>query len=139
MPGPAPSVYSHVGDAAGELDHFQAPLDVALAIGHHLAVLGAQELGQLLHPRLHQALELEHHPRPPLRVGGGPGRLGPQGGLDREVQLGGGRQGDPGLNLPGIGVEDVAETARGSRKSRAVDEVLDVAHGGLLGGSGGGG
>ena len=71
-----------VGDAAGELDHLQAPLDVALGVGDHLAVLGRQQGGQLLHPRLDQALIGEHHPRPALRIDRGPGRLGGQGGLD---------------------------------------------------------
>ena len=33
-------------DAAGELDHFEAALDVALGVGDGLAVLGGEELGE---------------------------------------------------------------------------------------------
>ena len=62
-------------DAAGELDHLQAALDVALGVGEGLAVLGRQQPREVVVFGLHQLQELEHHPGAPLRIGGGPGRL----------------------------------------------------------------
>jgi hypothetical protein len=35
---------------------------------------------------------------------------------------------DAGLDLAGVGIEDVAETAGRAFKSRAVDEMANVAH-----------
>src|SRR3546814_4537048 len=57
-----------VRDAAGELDHFQPALQVAARIRQHLAVLAGQQPRQHVHVALEQALELEQHPRAPLRV-----------------------------------------------------------------------
>ncbi len=118
-----------MGNAAGELDHLQAPLDVAAAVGHDLAVLGGQQFGQLGHARLDQALELEHHPRPALGIGGGPGGLRLHRDLHGGVQLGRRGQGHAGLDLAGVGVEHLAEAARRPRRGPAVDEMGDVPHG----------
>jgi hypothetical protein len=76
-----------VRDPAGELDHLQAAHDVALGVGDDLAVLGRQQVGQLIHVGVEQAHELEHHPRPALGIGRGPGRLGGGGVGDGGVQL----------------------------------------------------
>jgi hypothetical protein len=118
-----------VGDAAGELDHLEAALDVAAAVGDHLPVLARQQMRQLVHVRLDQALELEHHPRAALRVGRRPGRLGAVGGADGLVQQGRVGEADPGLHLAGVGIEDVAMAGRRQEHGLAVDEVGNVAHG----------
>jgi hypothetical protein len=71
MPGPgALGVFAlqHVRDAAGELDDLKAALDVALGVGDHLAVLGREHLGQLVHVGFDEALEVEHDPGAPLRI-----------------------------------------------------------------------
>jgi hypothetical protein len=43
-------------DAAGELDHLEPALDVALGVGHDLAVLARQQFGELVHVRFDQRL-----------------------------------------------------------------------------------
>jgi hypothetical protein len=109
-----------VRDSAGELDDFEAAHDVALGVGDDLAVLGRQQLGQLVHVGVEQAHEVEHHPRPALRIGRGPGRLGGLGVGDGGVQLGRG-QGDRACTLPVLGSKtspkrpDVPSTARRRR------------------------
>ena len=78
MPGPAPSVnspFEEMRDAAGELDHFEPALDVALGVGEGLAVLGGEQPGEAVVLLLRQLEELEQHARAPLRIGGSPGRL----------------------------------------------------------------
>ncbi len=124
-----------VGDAAGELDDFQPALDVATAVGDHLAVLAGQQLGQFVHARLDQALELEHQPRAALGIDPGPAGLGAGGRLHGAVHFGLGGQGDTGLNLAGVGIEDVAVPARGAAGGGPVDEVAERAQRGLLGSS----
>ena len=118
-----------VRDAAGELDDLQAALDIALGVGDHLAMLAGKQLGQVLHIGLDQALEVEHHPGAALGIDQGPGLLGANRGLNREINLGDGGQRDASLHLPGVGIEDVAQKARGTGDRAAVDEVGDVAHG----------
>jgi len=117
-----------VGDAAGELDDLQAALEVAAGVGDHLAVLGGQQRGEFVHPRLDQALELEHDPRAALGIGRGPGRLGRKGGLHRAIDIRPVGQPDARLHLAGIGVEHVAAPARCRRHCRTADEMLNVAH-----------
>ena len=63
-------------DAAGELDHLEPALDVALGVGEGLAVLGRQEPREIVVLGLDQLEELEHHARAALRIGGGPAREG---------------------------------------------------------------
>jgi len=83
-PGPRPAVYSpfsSVRDAAAEFDGFQPALDVALRIGNHLAVLGREQVRQLVDVRFDQPLELEHHAGAALRVDRSPrGLRGLRGG-----------------------------------------------------------
>ncbi len=117
-------------DAAGELDEFQAALDVALGVGDDLAVLAGQQLGQLRHVGLDQPLELEHHPRAALGIGRGTAFEGVLGRLHGPVHLLDRRQLHPGLNLAGVRVEHVGEAARGPDEGRAVDEMVDVAQAG---------
>src|SRR3546814_10364290 len=77
-----------VRDAAGELDHFQPALQVAARIRQHLAVLAVQQPRQRVHVALEQALELEQHPRAPLRVDLRPRPLAFDRACDRAVELG---------------------------------------------------
>ena len=72
----------HVRDAAAEFDHLQPALNVATAVGQHLAMFGTEHAGQFIHAGFDQFLEPEHHPGAALRVGGGPGRLRSAGGSD---------------------------------------------------------
>jgi hypothetical protein len=84
-------------------------------------------LGQLVHVRLDQAFELEHHPRAALRIGRGPAVEGGLGGLDRAVHLFVVGQLDPRLNLARVRIEHVGTGPRRPEAS-AVDEVVDLAH-----------
>ena len=61
------SPFSRLRDAAGELDHLDAAPDLALGIGERLAVLGGDQIGQLVDVLLEQLLEPEHDARAPQR------------------------------------------------------------------------
>ena len=72
-------------------------------------MLGGEQAGEIVVLLLDQLEELEHDPRAPLRVGGGPFAL-------RSLSIGDGRfdlslagKRDLGLHLAGVGVEHVAE------------------------------
>jgi hypothetical protein len=69
-------------DAAGELDHLEAALDIALRVRHDLAVLGREHVGQLVHVLFDERLEVEHHAGALLRVLRGPFREGLERRLD---------------------------------------------------------
>ena len=115
-------------DAAGELDHFEPALDVALGVGEGLAVLGGEQPREVVEFPLQQLEELEHHARAPLRIGRGPGRLRRLGVGDRVLDLGLLGEGDLGLHLAGIGIEHVAGAAGRALHLLAADEVADLAH-----------
>ncbi len=100
-----------------------------LESGERLAVLGGEELGEAVELAMQQLQELEHHARAPLRVGRGPAGLRRFRVGDRVLDLGLAREGDLGLHLAGIGIEHVAEAARGSLHLLAADEMADLAHG----------
>ena len=90
-----------VRDTAGELDHFEAALQIALGIVDDLAVLAGKQLGQLLHVVFQQLLELEHHPRAALGIGGGPGRVHLPGRVHGLLQQCGIAKGHFGLHFAG--------------------------------------
>ena len=94
----------HVRDAAGVLDHLEPALDVALRVVDHLAVLGAEQVGELVAVGLDQLLEGEHHPRAPLRVGHRPVGLHRLRRRDRAVEQRRVAERDARLNLAGRGV-----------------------------------
>ncbi len=48
-----------VGNAAGEFDHLQAALHLAVGVGQHFSVLGGDQRGQLLAVAVEQVLQLE--------------------------------------------------------------------------------
>ncbi len=124
-----------MGDAAGELDHLQAPLDVAFGIGDHLAVFRRKQLGQRVHIGFDEALEFEHHPRAALGIGGRPDRLSRQRRSDRAVEVRLAGQTNLSLHFPGIGVEHVAKAAGRGVERRTVHEIGDLTHDDFLGGS----
>ncbi len=77
---------------------------------------------------LDQLQELEHDAGAALRIGGGPAGEGGLGIGDGLFDLGFPRQRDLGLHLAGIGIENVAETARRALDLLAADEMADLAH-----------
>ena len=101
-----------VGDAAAKFDDFEAALNVALGVRDHLAMFGAEQMGQLGHVRFDQRLEIEHDAGAALRVDGGPGGLRFLGSGDGEVEQGGIAQRHAGLDAAIIGIEHVAIACR---------------------------
>ena len=124
--------FQQVRDAAGELDHLQPALDVALGVGEGLAVLGRQQPGKVVVFGLDQFQELEHDAGAALRIGGGPGRLRCRGIGDGLLDLGFAGEGDLGLHLSGVGIEHVAAPAGAALDLLAADKVADLAHHFLL-------
>ena len=118
-----------VRNAAGEFDHLEAALDVALGVRERLAVLGGKEPRQAVEFLLRQVEELEQDARAPLRVGRGPADL--RRFRHRDGVLGLGMLGERhlGLHLAGIGIEHVAETTRCPLDLFPADEVTDLTHG----------
>ena len=114
-------------DAAAEFDDLQPSLDVALGVGDHLAVFGAEQVGERVHVRLDQFLEAEHDAGAALRVGRRPAGLRLLRGGDGAIEVGLFAERDAGLHATAIGVEHVA-MARGSAAGMADDEMVDVAH-----------
>ncbi len=114
-------------NAASIFDDFKAALDVALRIGDDLAMLAGKELRQLLHVRLDQFLELEHDPGATLRVGGGPGGLCIECGIDRFLEGRGGTEIDLGLDFALRWVPDIA-AARAVGDGLSIDEMFDATH-----------
>jgi len=55
-------------NAAGEFDHLEPALDVALGVGNGLAVLAGQKLGEFVIVALRQFEELHHHAGAALRI-----------------------------------------------------------------------
>jgi hypothetical protein len=120
-----------MGDAAGIFDHLEAALDVAAGVGDHLAMLGGEEEGEILHVLFDQLLELEHHSGAALRVGRDPAGKRLAGGGDGPLEIGAAAETHPGLDAPIVGVEDVALALAG-RIGAAADEMIDVTHGVVL-------
>ena len=99
-----------------------------LASAKSLAVLGRKEARELVVFLLHQIEEFHQHARAPLRIGGGPSRLGGLRHRDGVLDFRALGQSHLGLHLAGIGIEDVAETPRSARHLFAADEVSDLTH-----------
>jgi acyl-CoA reductase-like NAD-dependent aldehyde dehydrogenase len=131
MEAGALSVFALQGmrDAAGELDHLQAALDVALRVGDDLAVLAREHLGHLVHIGFDEPLEVEHDAGAALRIDQRPGLLGPERRGHGQVYLARAGERHTGLHLADVGVEDVAVATAGAGDRSAVDEVGDVTHG----------
>ena len=128
MPGPAlvgVLALHQVRDAAGELDHLDAALDVALGVGDGLAVLAGEAVGQLVVVARHQLEELHQHAGAALRVGGGPGRLRGLGVLDGGATSALEASGTLARTAPSMRLEDVAEAAGRALDVLAADEMRE--------------
>ena len=112
-------------DAAGEFGDFEAALDVALGVGHGLAVLAREQLGELVVVALHQLDEFRHDAGAALRVGRGPFGLRGAGVFHGGADLSLGRQRDLGLDVTGHRLENVGGAARGALDLLATDEMSD--------------
>ncbi len=115
-----------MGNAAGELDHFQAALDIAVAVGHRLAVLGRQQFGQRLLFPLDEIKKPEKHAGTLLRVLRRPIGLRGGGTGDRRLRLGLRGQGDLRLDLAQCRVPDIGGPAALARYRLATDKMTDI-------------
>ncbi len=113
-------------NAAGELNHFQAALDVAVAVGHRLAVLCRQQLGKRLLFLLHEIEKTEQHAGALLRVLRRPIGLGSRGIGDCRFRFRLGGQSDPGLNLAQCRVPHIGRAAAFARHRLATDEMTNI-------------
>ena len=75
------------GDPAGELDHLEAARHLAHRVRQHLAVLGHQELRDLLLARMHQLADVEHQLRAFRQRNRAPRREGSLRSLDGAIDL----------------------------------------------------
>ena len=116
-------------NAAGELDHFKAALNIAARVRYRLTVLGRQQLGEGVVFLVHEFEEFEHDAGAPLRVGRRPGRLRGFGIGDRRLNFRFAGERYLGLHITGIGVEDVASAPGGALDRLAADEMANIAHG----------
>ncbi len=131
MPGPGALgefALEEVRNAAGEFDHLEAALDVALGVGERLAVLGGEQPGEAVVLLLCQVEEFEQDAGAALRVGGRPADLRRLRDSDGVLGLGMLGQRHLGLHLAGIGIEHVAETTRCPFDLFPADEVTDLTH-----------
>ena len=103
-----------VRGACGEFDHFDAALDVALGVREGLAVLGGQQGGEFVHVLVDQVHELEQDPAAALRIHRGPFHLPLFGAGNHVAHFLGAGQRQPGLDLAGAGIIDIAEPAGGT-------------------------
>jgi hypothetical protein len=121
-----------VRDAARELGHLDAALDVALGIRNRLAVLTGEKVGERVHLPRDQVKELHHDAGAALRVGARPGGLGGAGILDGGPHLGLRGQRHLRDHLTGHWLIDVADAAGDSFAMPPADEMPDPAHAELL-------
>ena len=131
MPGPAPSVYSPFSrcgmpqaNSTTSTPRWMSPL----ASGNVLPCSEERSLASESVSLREQIEEFEQHARAALRVGRGPAGLRLLGIGDGFLDLGLAGERDLGLDLAGIGVEDVAEAAGLALDRLAADEMTDVAH-----------
>jgi hypothetical protein len=113
-------------DTDGEFDDLDTALDVTLGIGDRLAVLHGQQLGELVDVLVDQLDEPHHHPRPALRIPGGPFGLRLGGARDSGVDVGRRAQQNLSLHPPRARVHHVSGAGRLPAGAAAVDEVLDM-------------
>ena len=119
-------------DAAAEIDHLDAALDLADGIGVGLAVLGRDRRGDAVGVGVEQLLEAEHEAGALERRRVGPGGQRQLGRGDRGVELGRRRQRQDGRLLAGRRIED-RRCVRGlvERLKLAADDVRNRLHDGL--------
>src|SRR6516225_5414844 len=115
-----------VRDPDAELDHLDAALDVTARVGHRLAVLGGQQLGELVNVVVDECDESHQYPGAALRIPRGPALLGFDGRGHRRVYVGVAGHGDLRLHPAGAGVEDVGGAGGLAGGALPIDEVLDL-------------
>ena len=105
--------------------HFDAALNIAMAVGNGLAVFCRQHLGKLFLFGIHQVDEFGHDARTPLRICCRPCRLGSPGIGNSRLQLGFTGQSNFCLNFAGVGVKYVSKPPGCARNQFAANEVPD--------------
>ena len=110
-------------DAAGEFDHFDAALDVALGVGDRLAVLAREQFGERLHVARDEVQEFHQHAGAALRIGRAPAELRGLGVLDRGAHLGLGGERHLRDDLARHGLVGVGEAAGRALDVLAADEM----------------
>ncbi len=115
-------------DAAGEFDDLHAARDLAERVRVHLAVLGGDQLGDLVAVRVQQLAVLEQDRGALGERGGAPALERGLRGRDGGVHLVDGREADLLLLRAGRRVVHGTETARGALDGLAVDPVGDRLH-----------
>ena len=119
-------------NAAGELAHLDAALDVAVASGTVLPCSRDSSSASSSLCWLHQVDELEHDPGAHLRVLGSPSGLCSACVFDCGAHLVRRCQRHFGLHFAGIGIIDVAEPSALALNVLAADKMSDfLAHGSL--------
>src|SRR5262249_45449985 len=117
-----------VGDSAGELDDFDAALNITARVGDGLPVLGGEQLCQTLGFVADQLEKLEQNPGATLRIGSGPAGLRGRGGTDGGLRLPARCERDLRLHLAGIRIEDVSKAGRAPFDLLAVDKMANMTH-----------
>ena len=130
---PRPSAFGvlaleQLRNAAGELNHLDAALDVALGVSQYLAVFGGEELREAVVLLRDQLEELEHHACAALWIGRRPGGLRGLRVRDDLLDFGLAGERDLGLHLAGVRIEDVAASAGRPLDLFSADEMSDFAH-----------
>ena len=112
-------------NAAGEFDHLEAALDIALGVGNGLAVFARQHIRELVVVALRQFEELHHDAGAALRIGVGPLGLRRLGVLHRGANFGLRRQRHLGLDVAGHRFENVSAASRRALDLFTADKMSD--------------
>ena len=120
-----------MGNAAGELDHFQSACQFAMGIADCLAVLARDESRDLIGGALHEFLEPEQHTRTPLRWRRCPAAKRLPRGTHRCIDVVRRGKGHERSHRAQGGVEDIARAFLISRNGAA---AYPVRHAGQLSG-----
>ena len=108
---------------AGELDHLETARHLAAGVGDDLAVLGADDHGELLGMGLDEVAQAVQEPRAVQRRRRRPSRERSAGGCDSGIDLGGTRELDFGGLGAGRGVEHRRGTAAPDLDGLAADDM----------------
>src|SRR5215510_5393748 len=116
-------------NAAREFHDFNAALDIAARVRNRLSMFRRKQFRQAVEFLLYQLEKLEHHAGATLWIGRCPAGLSCLGVRDGVLDLGVVGERDAGLDFPGIGIEDVAETTGCPFDDLATNEMADFTHG----------
>ena len=115
-------------DAEANSTTSSAALDVALGVGDRLAVLAGENVGQRVVVTGDEVEELHQHPRAPLGISGGPGRLRCGGVLDRGADFSGGGERDACAHRAVHRLENLGGASRLAGYVLAADEMPILDH-----------